>query len=246
MTVPVSTYATEIRETLSEAHGQGGQMVPTFICSMSLAVHPSIYAGDRFVEDQERAIVAAARDSLRGAFPRLGPDGAANLDDGFEVVPDWNVEARRGIREYYRFRRDGLFVFVCTSADDVGDDLQYRQQDRYIGFGTLVTTLTKLMLFAAALARQYGGETTTTIRVCGLMNHRLVDDLADRPLMLGNIRPAHQDAVALDFNGSPGEFEEKKLEWAADSIAQCLRALNYPATMAVAKEQVGRFQDRLP
>jgi hypothetical protein len=90
------------------------------------------------------------------------------------------------------------------------------------------------MLFAAALARQYSDETTASIYVRGLMNHRLVDDLADKPLMLGNIRPAHQDVARSDFNGSPGEFEERKLEWAADSIAQCLRALNYPATMAVA------------
>jgi hypothetical protein len=112
VTVPVSTYATEIEETLSEAHGQGGLMIPTFICSISVAVHPNVYTGDRFTEDQERIIVAAARDSLRVAFPRLGLEGAANLDDGFEVVPDWNVAANRKIREYYRFRRDGLFVFV--------------------------------------------------------------------------------------------------------------------------------------
>lgn len=245
MTAPVSTYATEIRETLSEAHGQGGLMIPTFICSMSLAVHPSVYAEDRFTEDRERSIVCAARDSLHPSFPRLGPESAANLDDGFEVIPDWNVVANRRVREYYRFRRDGLFVFVCASPDDIGEDLQYRQQDRYIGFGTLVATLTNLMLFAAALARQYGDETTASISVRGLMNHRLVDDLADKPLTLASIRPAHQDVVGLDFRGSPGEFEQRKLEWAAETIAQCLRALNYPATAAVAKEQVRVLQARV-
>jgi hypothetical protein len=245
MTVPVSTYEGEIRETLAEAHGQAGLMIPTFICSMSLAVHPSAYAGDRFTEDRERSVVATARESAGVGFPRLGPEGAANLEDGFEVMPDWNVEANRRIREYYRFYRDGLFVFLCASPDDIGEDLQYRQQDRYIGFGTLLAAITKMILFAAALARQYGDETTALIRVSGLMNHRLFDDLVDKPLTLGNIRPAHQNGVETEVNGSPAEFDARKLEWAVDVIARCLRALNYPATMSVAKEDVRKLQKRL-
>jgi hypothetical protein len=49
-----------------------------------------------------------------------------SLEDGFDVIPDWADESERRIREYYRFRRDGLFVFVSTSPDDLDEDLQYR------------------------------------------------------------------------------------------------------------------------
>ncbi len=246
MTVPISTYESEAAETLRDAASRSGFLILSYVCSMSLIVHPSSYLGDRFTEDQERNAVDSARQRTGVGFPITGPEKAVNLEDGFQVstvlLRDGN---RPEYREYYRLRRDGLFVLTRVSPDDIGDDRQYRDMDRFIGFVTLVATLTKMMLFAAALACEYNDQTTASVRVCGLAHHKLVDDLADRPLILGDIQVAYQDVVTAAFSGSPEEFEKEKNEWAVDAIAKCLRALNYPAVTDSIKTVVRQYQKRV-
>lgn len=153
--------------------------------------------------------------------------------------------SRRGTteyREYYRFRRDGLFVLTRVSPDDITVDGQYVGSDRVLGIGTLVQTLTKMMAFAAALAHEYSDKTEAIISVARLANHKLLDDLADRPLTLGDIEPAHQDVVTTEFSGSAELFESEWRDFAADAISKCLRALNYPAMPNVTRETVRQLQ----
>jgi len=79
MSVPISTYESETIETLQDAAGQGGLLILSYVCSISLIVHPSSYIGDRFTEQQERGVVDSARQKAGVGFPIAGPEKAANL-----------------------------------------------------------------------------------------------------------------------------------------------------------------------
>ena len=240
-------YRDEIDEALRDAAGQNGLMIFSYVCSMSLIVHPTAFVENRFTEEEERSVVETARDRLGAAFPIDDPKKGANLEDGFEVTTFLlRNERHPEYREYYRFRRNGLFVLTRVSPDDIDEGRQYRAQDRFIGFGTLVSTLTKMISFAAALANVYNVETTATVGVTGLANHRLVVDFSDGTLTFGELRVAHQDFVKAVYTDNPERFEQNKMEWAADAILKCLRALNYPATPKIAKTTVKAFQQRMP
>jgi hypothetical protein len=213
------------------------------MCAFRLVLHPSTFTGDRFSEDQERAVIDEARRSANVVFPIEGPERGANLDDGFEVHTTLLRDGSRPeYREYYRFRRDGLFVLVRASPDDIDEHRQYRDSDRYIGFATLVATLTKMAAFAAALTKACADDTTATICVSGLANHILVDDTADHALTLGTLQVSHQERIVSEFAGSSGQFQEGWREWAVEAIAKCLRALNYPENSEVTKATVRNFQ----
>jgi hypothetical protein len=238
-------FLAEANKSLNHAAGQGGLMIPSFICSMSLVVHPSTYRPNRFTDDEIRGVVDIAKGSAGKGFPFQGPEHAVNLVGGFQVttVFPWNGHAER--REYYRFLEDGLFTLTRVSENDIGQDHQFLNGDWFIGFGLLVTTLTQMSRFAAALSKIYANDTTATFRVNGLANHRLADDGAERLLMLGNISPSHVDRIEATFTGSPEQFEAERDEWAADTAVKCLRVLNYSATTPVAKRTVREYQKKL-
>ncbi len=246
---PVSrsrTYDAESRDIISYAAGQGGLLVLSYICSMSLVVHPSAYSGERFAEDEERGIIGSARMQVGLNFPYLEPEKGVNLTNGFQVI----TVPRRGepppdYREYYRFQRDGLFVLLRVSPDDINEDQQYRDSDRVIGLNTLTSTLTKMSLFAAALSKAYDVETTATMRVSGLANHRLVDDTAANLVLLPQLQVSHEDLVVGKFSGTPMEFGKARFTWAADVLVKCLRLLNFPGSHETMRNVVTHLQKEL-
>lgn len=223
----------KISETLNHAYGQSGLMVLSYVCSMSIAVHPTTYVRDRIADDQMRGLVDSAKHASGMAFPIGATSSAANLNDGFEVTTYTEADGLSEYREYYRFRHNGLFVATQVSPDDIKEDRQYRESDRYIGFTTLVGILTRMGGFAAALTRLLRTEMKATLFVYGLANHRIVDDTAERALTIGDVPVAHEDRVVDEFVGGPASFEQDNRLWSARVITRCLRLLNYPATSEI-------------
>jgi hypothetical protein len=244
--VPVSTYRSEALESLNEAAGQGGLWIPSFVCAASLIVHPSEYRGERFTEDDEREVVSKVRQNLALHFPLQAPDQAVNVNDGFRVqtvLPHDGM--RQEYREYYRFRRDGLFVLTRVSPDDIGQDRQFIGSDRVVAFSWLVRSFTAMSRFAAGMAAQYADGATAALRIAGLGAHRLVDDTAEGMLVSGQLEQAHEDRAEMELHGTARDFADKKDVWAADMIAKCLRLLNYPATLSKCRELAEGAQRRL-
>ncbi len=79
-------YKAEIAEALEDAAGQGGLLIFSFVCAISLIVHPTLYRPDRFAEENERNIIASARQDAAVVFPISGPEKGVNLEDGFQVT----------------------------------------------------------------------------------------------------------------------------------------------------------------
>lgn len=238
-------FESEISETLNHAYGQSGLMVLSYVCSMSIAVHPTSYVRNRIADDQMRGLVDAAKHASGMAFPIGASSSAANLHDGFEVTTYPRADGPWQYREYYRFRHNGLFVATQVSPDDIKEDRQYRESDRYIGFATLVGILTRMGGFAAALTQLLRTEMRATLFVYGLANHRIVDDTAERSLTIGDVPVAHEDRVVDEFVGGPTRFEQDNRLWSARAITRCLRLLNYPATSEVTEATVKRYQQRV-
>jgi hypothetical protein len=237
-------FVAEIDEGVDEA--VRSLMIFSHVCHMIMGVHPIEYRRDRFSEEEERNVIRTATLNSGYAFPVNGPESSANLDDGFHVFAHQitNVTFPE-YREYYRFRRNGLFVLARVSPDDIDEHRQYRAIDPVIGFGTLVSTLTKMMGFAAALAKEFRVDTRAFIIVSGLGNHRLLDDLADHALTLGDIKVAHQSTVQAEFTGSPATFKRERVEWTSEVVSRCLRALNFPETTKIAKNTAKRLIQRV-
>lgn len=231
----------EVLETLDDAYEN--LMVFSFVCSMSVAVQPTTLVSDRIPDSRMRQLIEDARHQSGGGFP-LGPTGAAaNLNDGFEVTIYPNADGPRQYREYYRFRHNGLFVATQVSPDDIREDRQYRESDRYIGFTTLVGTLTRMASFAAAMTKLLNTETKTTVFVSGLAHHRLIDDTVAKTLPpLDQAKPAHESRVVEEFVANPSPSLAQHRDWAARVIARCLRLLNYPATEEYIENTVKSFQ----
>jgi hypothetical protein len=238
-------FESEISETLNHAYGQSGLLVLSYICSMSIAIQPTSFVAERVPDERMRSLIDDAKRVSGVAFPIGATSSAANLNDGFEVTTYPGADGPRQYREYYRFRHDGLFVATEVSPDDIKEDRQYRESDRYIGFTTLVGTLTRMGMFASALVRLMGTEMKATFFVYGLANHRVIDDTADRGLAMGNVLPAHEDRVVVEFTGEPPRFEKENQLWSARVITHCLRLLNFPATNAVIEATVRRYQQRV-
>jgi hypothetical protein len=236
----------EIEEAVDDSIGQGGLLIFSHVCHFILIAHPCIYNADRFSEEEERDVVHTATLNAGYKFPVCGPENATNLEDGFHVFTYQPATERMPEhREYYRVRRNGLFVLTRISPDDIDEKRQYRAVEPYLGFATLVTTATKMLAFAAALARGYGEDTSASIIVSGLANHKLVDDLEDGSLAINNIKAAYQNTVRTDFVGGPATFARERVDWTAKVIARCLRALNFPETTNVAQRTVRQYIERV-
>ncbi|GEM_PF-4497704 len=244
--VPLSTYAGEARDILSEAVGQGGLMIPSYICSMSLVVHPSAYVGDKVRQDEERSLIEHAASFVRLGFPYVNPSAGANLNDGIEAISGWQRDAPPPLyREYYRLTHDGLFVLIRISPDDINENQQYPDRDRVIRATTIIKTFTAMTLFASALASSYDEVTTTVIRFSGLLNHRFIDDTADHALGHDGAVPCHEEGTSYEFNGTPVQYQNEALGWSVRSMAQCIRLLNVPATLISIESKVRNLQHRL-
>lgn len=235
-------YETQISETLNHAFGQGGLLVLNYICSFSIAIQPTTYVANRVPDEQIRDFVNRARLDSQATFPLADPWSGVNLSDGFAVTAYPNSDGPRQYREYYRFRYNGLFVATEVSPDDIKEDRQYRETDRYIGFTTLVGTLTRMGAFAAALTRLLDTETKATLFVYGLANHRIVDDTVEHALTVGEVKAAHEDRVTDEFAGDPATFAREHWQWSRRVATLCLHLLNYPATNATIEKLVERYQ----
>lgn len=240
-----SPYEAEATEALKHAAGEGGLFILNYVCSMSIAIHPTMFLADRFSDDEMREVIESAKRASGVAFPIGATSAAANLDDGFAVTTYPLSNGPRQCREYYRFRRDGLFVATQVSPDDITEDRQYRDRDRCIGFTTLVGTLTRMGAFAAAFAMILGVETKATLRISGLANHRLIDDSAERSLTIGEPLVAHEDHLVDELVAEPARLRRENRDWSARVITQSLRLLNYPATNAIIEATVRNFQQRV-
>jgi hypothetical protein len=238
-------FESAISETLNHAYGQSGLLVLSYICSMSIAIQPISFVADRVPDERMRSLIDEAKQISGVAFPIGATSSAANLNDGFEVTTYPKADGPRQYREYYRFRHDGLFVATQVSPDDIKANRQYRESDRYIGFTTLVGTLTRMAAFATALTRLIGTEMKATLFVYGLANHRIVDDTADRGLPIGDVAPAHEDRVVDEFIGDQTKFETEHRQWSGRVVTRCLRLLNFPATNEVIEATVRRYQQRV-
>jgi len=238
-------FEDEISEAFHDAAGQGGLLILSYVCSIMLAVHPAERAGTRFGDDELRGIIEGAKIAAGASFPIASAHMGVNMADGFAVTTYPRVDGPHQYREYYRFRRDGLFVGVQVSPDDIKDDRQYRESDRFIGFSTLVATLTRMGRFAAALAKAYDEETRVEIRLSGLANHRLVDDTADQMLVLGNLPVAHEDRVERSLICNASKAQGEIADWSVSVISECLRLLNYPYTTDITSQTVRNFQARV-
>ena len=237
-------FESEISETLNYAYGQSGLMVFSYVCSMSIAIQPTSFVANRVADEQMRSLIDDASRVSGVAFPIGATSRAANLNDGFEVAT-YAADGPQQYREYYRFRHNGLFVATLVSPDDIKEDRQYRESDRYIGFTTLLGTLTRMGAFAAALTRLMGTEMKATIFVRGLENHRIVDDTAERELTIGDVPVAHEDRVVDEFTGEPSRFEKENRHWSARVITRSLRLLNFPATNDLIEATVRRYQQHV-
>jgi hypothetical protein len=238
-------FESEISDTLNHAYGQSGLMILSYVCSMSIAIQPIPYLIDRVPDEQLRELIESAKRASGMAFPIGSTSSGANLNDGFEVTTYPHADGPGQYREYYRFRHNGLFVATQVSPDDIKEDRQYVESDRYIGFATLVGTLTRMSAFAAALTRLLETEAKATLFVNGLANHRIIDDTAERALTIGQVQVAHEDRVIDEFVADPPKFQQENRIWSARVISRCLRLLNYPATNAVIEDVVTRFQQRV-
>lgn len=238
-------FENEISETLNHAYGQGGLLVFSYICSMSIAIQPTSFVMNRVPDERMRSMIDEARKASGLRFPIGETSRGANLNDGFEVTTYPRADGPEQYREYYRFRHNGLFVATVVSPDDIKEDRQYRESDRYVGFATLVGTLTRMGSFAAELTRLMRTETKATLFVYGLANHRIADDTPGRELTIGDNQVAHEDRVVDEFIAEPLKFEKENRDWSARVITRCLRLLNFPATTNVIESTVRRYQQQV-
>jgi hypothetical protein len=238
-------YADEARALMSEATEQGGLMILSYVCAFWLTVHPTRRQDQLISEERERDIISEAQLKTGGAFPFGRPDDGVALEDGYQVHSMVPRDANHPeIREQYVLKRNGLFVYVRVSSDDIGEDRQFLGSDRYVSFTTLVTTIREMARFAAALISLYDTDAHANIALTGLQNHALLDDA--KLLTEERSRPSRIDRVTTDYAGSAADFSKHADEWAVEAITKCLKALNIKMSAPLVPTLVSGYFEKHP